>query len=187
MSHSILRTITVLVMAVLAWTMPETAPGDPGIIKEDETPAYTNDGIMGYVDDLMGSHAFYYESETGFGHRQRVYTSGQGKVLGESWGFEIDDYILDVNGDGLTDLVCNVVFGGDGHRECYVYTMDQGRVMLGLVDRSSFPDLYDWGANAMETWYDEEKGQVCVIYSSGQDKPETVYVDPDDLVYTEWP
>ena len=108
-------------------------------------------------------------------------------VLAESWGFEIEDYIFDFNDDGLTDIICNTVCGGDGHRECYVYTVDQVLVRKGMVDRNAFPDLNNWGANAMETWYDTDRGKICVFYSSSeQEEPKTVYVDLDSLAYREW-
>ncbi len=107
----------------------------------------------------------YTEISTPFGHITRTYFRGDTPV-GESWGFTIDDCEVDVDGDGVPELLCNCVYGGDGLRELNVYRQEGETVMRGTVSRAVLPeDFFDWGMNAMQTWYDPESGKIGVLYN----------------------
>ena len=131
----------------------------------------------------------YTEKSTPFGHIIRTYFRGDTPV-GESWGYSIDDCETDIDGDGVPELLCNCVYGGDGLRELNVYRQEGKMVMRGTVSRASLPeDFFDWGMNAMQTWYDPESGKIGVLYSvnteQGMERREEL-LEYDVLTYEPW-
>ena len=131
----------------------------------------------------------YTETSMSFGHITRTYFRGDTPV-GESWGFTIDDCEADIDGDGVPELLCNCVYGGDGLQELNVYRQEGETVMRGTVSRASLPgDFCDWGANAMQTWYDPESGKIGVLYSvnteQGMERREEL-LELDALTYEPW-
>ena len=131
----------------------------------------------------------YTETSMSFGHITRTYFRGDTPV-GESWGFTIDDCETDIDGDGVPELLCSCVYGGDGLRELNVYRQEGETVMRGTVSRAALPeDFYDWGANALQTWYDPESGKIGVLYSAnteqGMERREE-RMELDVLTYEPW-
>lgn len=131
----------------------------------------------------------YVESATEFGHITRTYFRGD-TLVGESWGFTIDDCEADIDGDGVPELLCSCVYGGDGLRELNVYQQEGETVLRGTVNRAALPeDFCDWGANVLQTWYDPESGKIGVLYSvnteQGMERREKL-LELDTLTYEPW-
>ena len=88
----------------------------------------------------------------------------------ESFGFDgAEDYAVDLDGDGVKELVTNVQFGGDGHETVYVYRRvgdgPEG-IQIGTLDLSDLPMNYDdWGINATAASYDPEEKVFRVHYA----------------------
>lgn len=116
-------------------------------------------------------HAFYEEETNAVGHITRRYylcpENGERLCVGESFGYEIDDYIVDLDGDGISELVCNCTFGADGTRRVYVFRIRGGKVERGTLapDAVILTDFINRGAAAQE-FYNAESGDFCLQYST---------------------
>jgi len=106
--------------------------------------------------------------------------------VGESWGFEIEDYETDIDGDGLDELVCNCVWGGDGVREVYIYKIADGCLYIGTVDRKSsqIPEYCNNTASSFQSWYVKSKDSLYVQYDIDEEgHPETKEVTASAIKY----
>ena len=112
----------------------------------------------------------YEEEKDDIGHIIRRYyvraENGEQLCVGESFGFEIDDYIIDLDCDGVTELVCNCTFGADGVHRVYIYRLRNGTVERGTLvrDKAQMPGFIDWGANAAQEFYDIDRGNILLRY-----------------------
>lgn len=118
-------------------------------------------GIMGYngffdLETVMDGHfklCFYYAQ-----------TESSVLPIGESFGFGREDYIVDLDGDGVTELICNCTYGADGGRTAYVFRNRGGAVERGWLDWDMPADFDNWGANASWEEYDPDRGLFLVHY-----------------------
>ena len=89
--------------------------------------------------------------------------------IAESFGFgEVQDYSVDLDGDGVKELVANVQFGGDGHEDVYVYRRvadGPGGIQKGVLDLPDLPNHDNWGVNSTAASYDPEAGVFRVRYT----------------------
>lgn len=91
---------------------------------------------------------------------------GAAVPMAESFGFgEPQDYPVDLDGDGVRELVVNVTYGGDGHQEAYVYQRGDDGIRRGIVSLADVPDFDDWGANARRTVYDPARNVFVTHYA----------------------
>jgi len=107
-----------------------------------------------------------------YGFYERLYRSG-GVPVAESFGFDgeglANDYILDLDGDGTTELICNCVTGGDGHESVYVYRRNGDLIERGFLpfgDGLELPGWFDWGVNSTSSRYTPGQG-FTVSYTTG--------------------
>lgn len=136
---------------------------------------------------LFGQDGYYEES--GEGHIIRTYylceLNGKADVpVAESFGFGIDDRTVDLDGDGVDELVCNCTFGGDGARRVYVYRLNGDTVERGMLDeeRIKLPDFFNWGVNAVQEYYDAAAGNFVLEYAT-KDSVRTVHCDYEDFTF----
>ncbi len=135
-------------------------------------------GIMGYTG--------YFTTETGAGpgHTVRTYYTIQGggpMKIAETFGFdEPQDYVVDLDGDGVTELVANVTYGGDGARRVYVYQRRGNDVYLGTLSPTGLPNFNNWGANAYWSEYDPQE-QVFRIHYAQKNSDEYGLLETKDL------
>ena len=90
------------------------------------------------------------------------------EILAVSFGPEINDYRMDIDGDGQSELFCNTVSGGDGCERLYVYKRSGDLILLGIVDETVFSALPHYtflmaGANASR--FDPKTGKIYVRYT----------------------
>lgn len=136
---------------------------------------------------LFGRDGYYEES--GEGHIIRTYylrkLNGKTDVpAAESFGFGIDDRTVDLDGDGVDELVCSCTFGGDGARRVYVYRLSGDTVERGMIDEESMelPDFFDWGVNAVQEYYDSATGDFVLEYAT-RDGVRTVHCEYEDFTF----
>lgn len=131
------------------------------------------------LPDIMGYRGCRTERQSTPHHyisRYYAWTPDGAVPIGESWYFRddgtdaaIDDHVTDIDGDGVTELVCNTVTGGDGHEEAIVYRRTAQGIERGIVDRekADMPGFTDGGgANASQTRFDAHTGRFTVRYDT---------------------
>lgn len=129
--------------------------GDNIVISE-----FTN--IMG-VDGYICEHvwdAFPFSEKTYVG-----IVDDSPVIIGNSFGFEgHEDFSVDIDGDGVTELVCNCMFGADGAENVYIFKMTDNGVMV-CSDYESLADVEFEPlpmASAYHDVYDPETGKITV-------------------------
>lgn len=131
------------------------------------------------LPDIMGYRGCRTERQSTPHHyisRYYAWTPDGAVPIGQSWYFRDDgtdavpdDHVTDIDGDGVTELVCNTVTGGDGHEEAIVYRRTAQGIERGIVDRekADMPGFTDGGgANASQTRFDAHTGRFTVRYDT---------------------
>lgn len=88
-------------------------------------------------DELMGFEGFYFFRYEGFFPATSYFGLVEGKpvLLGEGWGNEADEnHITDIDKDGKSELICNVIYGGDGAGRTVIYRYDNEQILQGFGD-----------------------------------------------------
>ncbi|SFO93181.1 Signal transducer regulating beta-lactamase production, contains metallopeptidase domain [Oscillibacter sp. PC13] len=135
------------------------AEADGGAVPATEEYAFQNilgvDGVRWTKTDTNGfSIRTYYA----------LGADGSRTPIAESFGWGgAEDYSVDLDGDGVEELVCNVTYGGDGARRAYVYQRRADGIYLGDLSTGGLPDFLDWGVNASWSEYDPE-GRVFRLH-----------------------
>ena len=127
----------------------------------------------GSFENLFGLSGYYIDTSTDHLITRTYYVPVEndgGHSIAESFGFAIDDYIVDLDGDGVTELVCNCQYGGDGHESVYVYRRNGTVIERGWLnwDASELLDFKDWGVNATRESYDPESGFFMLDYDTNR-------------------
>ncbi len=146
-------------------------------------------------DDIMGLSGFYSETTDGAGFLTRRYyvpaVVGGYTPIGGSFGYTIDDHVVDLNGDGVTELVCNCQCGADGAQRVFVYQLDtrEGHIEQGTYYPvySKLTDYNDWGVNSSGEYYDADAGKFVLRYdtkSGGTAEKEFSYRELSFIRYT---
>ena len=133
--------------------VPFTQPGEDGGIRVMGLDVRRED------EELVPSHYL---------HSYVVQTADGPLTVAESFGFVLDDHVLDLDGDGVTELVCNCVFGGDGVSRVYVFRRNGDVIERGGVDyeKLALTAWDDRGSQSTAEWYDPTSGKVLVKYAS---------------------
>ena len=99
--------------------------------------------------------------------------SGGARKIAESFGWGApQDYSVDLEGDGVKELVSNVVYGGDGHQNAYVYQRRGDEVWLGTINTEGLPGHDNWGVNSTAVIYDPARNVFQIKYSvKNQEEP----------------
>ena len=86
--------------------------------------------------------------------------------IAESFGFEgTQDWSVDLDNKDWKELAANVQFGGDGHRNVFVYQRRGDTIWRGTLDLTGLPNHDNWGANSVTAEYDPEQGVFRVRYA----------------------
>lgn len=90
---------------------------------------------------------------------------GELVFLADSWGYKRDDYIIDIDGDGDRELICNVTFLGDGAACTRVYDYNSAQILVGWGDMLLDVEYDNWGTNSTWSEYLPEKNVIRISYS----------------------
>ena len=152
--------------------------GDTDIVWNCKSPlSGDNSQAVSYVE-FMGLDCWYAEEETIPNFIERTYyavipDSDTSFRIAESFGFTIDDHIADLDGDGVTELVCNCQYGADGHESVYVYRRNGNLIERGYLDLEHkqldmvMPANWkNWGFNSTAERYNPDTGMFEVRYDT---------------------
>jgi len=97
-------------------------------LDDDTQPAGTTDGtaVQTAFDDILGQSGFIRQEFYASGFLINHYIAqvdGQETCFAESWGWGRDDTAVDLDGDGVKELVCNATYGADGVQRVFVYRL----------------------------------------------------------------
>ncbi len=121
--------------------------------------------------DIMGFDGYRRLEELVPQHYLQTYianVNGEARKIAESFGFEADDHIVDLDGDGVTELVCNCVYGGDLVARIYVYRRNGNTIERGSIDYDKV-NMTAWENRGMASTaerYDPASGRMLVEYAS---------------------
>lgn len=119
--------------------------------------------------DVLGYDGTRVTETTLYGWSYRAYYAdldGEQTQIAESFGAaESADYIVDLDGDGTQELVCNVTSGADGHQEAYVYRRQGDSIEQGTLSTDGLPNFNDWGVNAHAVTYDPLRNVFTISYA----------------------
>ena len=152
--------------------------GDTDIVWNCKSPlSGDNSQAVSYVE-FIGLDCWYTEEETIPNFIERTYYavipgSDTSFRIAESFGFTIDDHIADLDGDGVTELVCNCQYGADGHESVYVYRRNGNLIERGYLDLEHkqldmvMPANWkNWGFNSTAERYNPDTGMFEVRYDT---------------------
>ncbi len=146
------------------------------ISEKDETPLYHPfDTLMGFED-----YRVEVEGDSFFNWHFYVAVDGAERCVAEVFGFPdsgMGAYSVDLDGDGVPEVVTNNIYGGDGVTEVKVYRYFDGDFWVGEIPASWLEDLgfedLAW-VQSVSQRYDPEKNVFEVInYAGGGERRET--------------
>ncbi len=129
-------------------------------------------------ENLLGHNGFYMDVRYPDWFSTRYYYAleyGKLVCLADSFrpsAFEEErsDYMVDLDGDGDRELICNVMYGGDGAGAVEIYRYDGMRVLSGsgsgLLDAE---DWYNWGTNSQWAEYLPDENVIRIHYTREED------------------
>ncbi|BAK97950.1 peptidase M56 family protein [Oscillibacter valericigenes Sjm18-20] len=148
-------------------------------LSDDIQPSGTTEGVgvQTIFTDILGQNGFIRQESGADGFFTNYYiaqTGGQETCIAESWGRERDDTAVDVDGDGIKELVCNVTYGADGAQRVVVYRLAAD----GSVECADPLELLDvpyrdGGIGSLKESYDAIYKIVDIsYYQEGQENPQ---------------
>ena len=138
-------------------------------------------GFILYKRHSLGRYIHYYEAEY-------YAVDEELEFLAYRWGARDDDfYEVDVDGDSINELICNVTWLADGASDVYIYHFDGEKVIraygsdlldqpfdnhgLGAIYTTYFPDIEKVH---IQYWQDDLNGYAEADYDIDLDKLEFV-------------
>lgn len=158
----------------------------------DKVKTWEGYPVISEFTDIMGCDGYIIEDMILYGSG-RTYVgiiNGDPVKIGNSFGFTgHEDYSVDIDGDGITELICNCTYTGDGVEEAFIFKMTGSGVM-----QASGRDLLDievklFGASRMAVRYSPEKEKMIILcIPEGQENAEEIEydIDPEKLNFTEY-
>ncbi|MBO7450521.1 MAG: FG-GAP repeat protein [Clostridiales bacterium] len=143
--------------------------------------------MKGTGETLLGFDGWYLEKEpAGDIFNTWTFYTGEGKPFATQFGFDNENgpvySVVDFDGDGTDDMVCNCEFGGDGAQRVYVFRNNNGTIEVGQIDydyldKELGDDLCEMAYNL---FYDSSTGKT-IIYFPYHDKQEEL--TPKNFTY----
>ena len=144
--------------------------------------------VLNGIYDFHGvwGHAGHYEETVENGWIRRRYClgsklSGNHNAIAESYGGAIDDYIIDIDGDGWNELVCNTQTLADSHREALLYDISDSGIICGTLDRGAFGIDEE---NLSQTEYDAKENGFLIRWYDQSGTEQTEKIPCEEAVFT---
>lgn len=116
-------------------------------------------GFRLYMRHLLGGEAYYYDVT------YYAVENGKLKELAHRWGDKDRDvYEVDIDNDGINELICNVTWLADGATDVLIYHYDGEQILESyggdLLDEAA--DIY--GVGSIRAEYLPEKQKILIDY-----------------------
>lgn len=169
-------------------TEDQTVPDTTAAVQDSTAPA-TAQGIVCYgeandanskVYPLMGREHWCVE-DAGvdvIGHHSWKFVDlDTGEVIGECFGFydAPDAYIVDIDGDGVYELLCNAQYGADMAFRALIYRDNNGQLEMGDFDSCVYEDATGvelWGAANYDIVYEPGSSALYIIDKGNESRTE---------------
>lgn len=159
---------------------------DEEVEDDYEAPAPTK--IKGNGETLLGFDGWYLEKEEVGGEIFNIWTfySGEGKAFATQFGFENANgpkyTVVDFDGDGNEEMVCNCTYGGDGANRVYIFRNNNGTIEVGQIDYGYLDDELgeDNCEMAYDLYYDSSTGKTIIEFPYHDYQKE---LTPDNFTY----
>ena len=122
-----------------------------------------------YFKNIMGYSGFVFYMERDHIKHGYFYAVEDGEVfcIADTWGIqerEAENFTVDVDGDGVTELICNVTYGDGGWRT-FIYHNDGIQILEGNCDEFLDDERYvhEYYMNRIPH-YDAEKNVMVIEY-----------------------
>lgn len=138
-------------------------------IQENSQDITDNENIVrGEFADIMGYSGYTLRDKTKVYPHQTFYYAVEGDeefLIAYSWNFEEkeDDYIVDIDGDGVNELVCNCTYG-DGGQNVIVYKREGYRIYQSFAGDLSNIDYVHTGPIRPLCYYRPLENVVEILY-----------------------
>lgn len=122
---------------------------------------------IGVFKNLLGHNGFYiYDYFCGQWYLAYYYAVEEDELicLAESWGGGPSDYMVDVDGDGDNELICNVTYLADGGRRTVIYRYDGTQVLQGFLDDLLDEEYDNHGVGSSHSEYLPDKNVVKIWF-----------------------
>jgi hypothetical protein len=118
------------------------------------------DDIMNFQSFMLNFTVEYWDVTYYFG-----IADGTPVILGSGWGNGPDEgYIVDFDGDGMNELICNVTYFADGALDTVVYYRTGMQVMQGFVDVLLDEEYDNYGVGSESCYYLPDENKVEIGY-----------------------
>jgi hypothetical protein len=154
------------IQLVLSYEDDEYAVDIEGVMYRDQL----EDGeiTLEECDDIMNYQSFMLNfMPTGYWNDTYYFgiSDGMPVLLGEGWGNGPEGgSIVDLDGDGMNELVCNVTYNADGAMRTAVYYRVGMEVMTGWADDLLDEEYDNYGIGSEYSEYLPEENKVEIFY-----------------------
>ena len=122
-----------------------------------------NKYTAGTFDELMGYSGYYIYDET-YPFTYGYYYAEDGELIAETWGTtEDEDFIVDINQDGVSELISNAMWG-DGARATLIYYKSGSTIWRGYADDLLDEEYDNIGYASEYSYYLSEENVVEIFY-----------------------
>ena len=138
---------------------------------EDDYVAPAPSKMKGNGETLLGFDGWYLEKEpAGDIFNSWTFYTAEGKPFAVQFGFDNENgpvySVVDFDGDGNDDMVCNCTYGGDGAMRVYVFRNNNGTIEVGQLDDDYLDKVLgdDNCEMAYDLYYDSSTGKTTIDF-----------------------
>ena len=172
----------------------EETTDDTEVTEENDNDAeflYNKPGsYLMHLGTLIGFDNCYCDAQVSMGDyfNWTIY-NGDNEIIACQFGFGCDRgpvyYLVDIDGDGKEEMICNCMYSGDGSARAFIYRNNNGVVEVGRLDEDKMAERMgvELCVLAFDMYYDaDSKGFVFENYLN--DKEYSVSID--DFYFTKF-
>lgn len=144
-------------------------PNDNTVVESEviTDPYYIDSETMRRVSfhDLLGYDGYFITKKDTTPMETTYYAVEDDEtfIIASSWGFEREDYFIDIDGDGVRELICNVCYG-DGGQDALIYRRYEDGIRVAPAGSLLDQEYDNIGVSSTVTWYDVTYDRIEIAY-----------------------